>query len=148
MIVCNIQTYSSFEPRPLSNEQLQHNARKSTLLPFSGDGDQKMYLLWWMPEEELLSPIGLVTERTLCQDPLQYMHFPLQDGSTATFQTLCFKCTWDNGQSQKEECFWIAFLFCSALCVRHEHILGFLHNYFSTTFVNSIYTSYIKLTKL
>jgi len=36
----------------------------------------------------------------------------------------------------------------SHFCVRHEHILEFLHNYLSTTLLKSINTSYTKITQL
>jgi hypothetical protein len=62
MIVCNIQNNSSCEHCPLSNEQLQYNVWKPTLLPSTCDRDWEMCLLWLMPEEKLLSPIGPVTE--------------------------------------------------------------------------------------
>lgn len=62
MIVCNIQNDSSCKLCSLSNELLKHNVWKPTLLSSSGDQQWEMCLLWLMPEEKLLSPIGPVTE--------------------------------------------------------------------------------------
>ena len=64
MIVCNIQNSSSCEHCPLSNEQLKYkyNVWTPTVLPSSGDREWEMCLLWWMPVEKLLSPIGPMTE--------------------------------------------------------------------------------------
>jgi hypothetical protein len=61
MIVCNIQNESSCKLCSLSNE-LKYNVWKPTLLQPSGDRQWEMCLLWLMPEEKLLSPIGPVTE--------------------------------------------------------------------------------------
>jgi hypothetical protein len=68
MIVCNIQNDYSCKLCSLSNEQLQYNVWKPTLLPSSGDREWETCLLWLMPAEKLLSPIGPVTESSsLCR---------------------------------------------------------------------------------